>query len=148
MYEHILVGTDLSLKSNCALAHAVKLAHFFKSKITLVNVHEEFLNKKEMIMSRVSVDSLQNMYKDISLRAKNEINHMLTDLDADDIETNILLREGKASEQILKVSNEIFPDLIIIGSNGKDSLSNYFMGSTSTNIVNKSTIPVLVIPVI
>ena len=148
MYNHILVAIDLSPKSNCALSHAIKLAHFFNSKITLINVHEEFLNKKEMIMSRVSVDSLQKTYKDISLKAKSEITHLLNDLHAEDIETNILLREGNASEEILKLSDEISPDLIVIGSNGEDSLSDYFIGTTSNHIVDKSNIPVLVIPVI
>ena len=52
MYKHILVTTDLSPRASNALKHAIKFAHIFNSEITLLNVHEKFMNKEEMIMSR------------------------------------------------------------------------------------------------
>ena len=73
MYSNILVATDMSPRSKKALKKAIEFAHFFKSKIILLNVHEEFLDKDEMIMSRVSVDKLQNLYEAISLKAKNKL---------------------------------------------------------------------------
>ena len=70
MYKHILVATDLSPRASNALKHAIKFAHIFNSEITLLNVHEEFMNKEEMIMSRVSVGKMQKTFKDISIKAK------------------------------------------------------------------------------
>ena len=146
MYNNILVATDLSPRACNALNHAVKLAHLFNSKITLINIHEEFMDKKELVMSRVNVENIQESYKTTSLKAKEEIKHLLDSLDGDDIETEIILREGKASEEILEISTVLKPDLIIMGSNGKDSISDYILGTTTSNVVDKSLFPVLVIP--
>ena len=147
MYEHILVAIDLSPRSCNALKHAIKLAHLFNSKITLLNVHEEFLNKTEMIMSRVSVETLQKTFRDISIKARKEIRHLIEDLDGEDIDIDIKIRDGKAaSDEIIGFSNEINPDLIIMGSNGKDELSDYIIGTTTSYVVDNSKYPVLVIP--
>ena len=146
MYKHILVAIDLSPRSCNALKHAIKLAHLFDSKITLLNVHEEFLSKREMIMSRVSVEGLQKTFKDISVKAKDEIRHLIADFDGEDIEIIIKLKDGRASKEIINFSNEISPALIVMGSNGKDSISDYIMGTTTSYVVDNSKYPVLVIP--
>ena len=146
MYKHILVAIDLSPRACNALKHAIKFAHLFKSKITLLNVHEEFLNKQEMIMSRVSVEKLQDTFKSISIKAKDEIEHLIHDLDGLDININIILKEGIASKEIINLSNSINPDLIIMGSNGRDSIADYILGTTTDFVVDNSQFPVLVIP--
>ena len=128
MYKHILVAIDLSPRACNALKHAIKFAHIFKSKITLLNVHEEFMNKQEMIMSRVSVETLQDTFKSISINAKKEIEHLIDDLEGSDIDIDIILKEGKASKEIINSSESLNPDLIIIGSNGKDSIVDYILG--------------------
>ena len=146
MYKHILVAIDLSPRACNALKHAIKFAHIFKSKITLLNVHEEFMNKQEMIMSRVSVETLQDTFKSISINAKKEIEHLIDDLEGSDIDIDIILKEGKASKEIINSSESLNPDLIIIGSNGKDSIVDYILGTTTDFVVDNSKIPVLVIP--
>ena len=146
MYKHILVAIDLSPRACNALKHAIKFAHIFKSKITLLNVHEEFMNKQEMVMSRVSVERLQDTFKSISINAKNEIAHLIDDLEGSDIEIDIVLKEGKASKEIINVSESLKPDLIIMGSNGKDSIADYILGTTTDVVVDNSKFPVLVIP--
>ena len=146
MYNDILVATDLSPRACNALSHAIKLAHLFNAKITLINVHEEFMNKEELVMSRVSVENIQESYKTTSVHAKEEIKHLMHNLDGDDIDIDIVLREGKASEEIVELSEIIKPDLIIMGSNGRDSLSDYILGTTTTNVVDKTSYPLLVIP--
>jgi len=146
MFKKILVGVDLSPRSCKAIEKAIQFAHLYNSEIVLLNVHEEFLNKDEMVMSRVSVNKLQNTFQDISINAKNEIQYLLDDMNAENIKTNIILREGRAGKTIIQISNEQKPDLIIIGSNGKDSLSDYILGTTTGYVVDNSKFPVLVIP--
>ena len=90
MYKNILVATDLSPKSCIAIKHAIKYAHLFNSHIILVNVHEEFLNKNEMIMSRVSVDSLQSTFKDISLSSKDELFETIKEFKGTDLKIEII----------------------------------------------------------
>ena len=92
MYNDILVATDLSPRACNALSHAIKLAHLFNAKITLINVHEEFMNKEELVMSRVSVENIQESYKTTSVQAKEEIKHLMHNLDCGDIDIDIVLR--------------------------------------------------------
>ena len=99
-----------------------------------------------MIMSRVSVESLQETFKDISIKAKNEIRHLIENLDGKDLDTDIILKEGRAPKVIIDFSNMISPDLIIMGSNGKDSLSDYILRTTTSYVVDNSKYPVLVVP--
>ena len=146
MYKNILVGIDLSPKSCKSLEVAVKFAHLFNSKIILLNVHEEFLNKDEMMMSRVSVSKLQETFKEISLKTKEKISDLVDSMKVDDIQIDIVLREGKAGQKIVELSNDLNTDLIVIGSNGKDSLADYICGTTASHVVDNSKIPVLVIP--
>ena len=72
--------------------------------------------------------------------------HLLDSVNGEDVQKEIILREGKASEEILEFSSILKPDLIIMGSNGKDSISDYILGTTTSKIVDKSLFPVLVIP--
>ena len=49
-------------------------------------------------------------------------------------------------ESIINYANTINPDIIIIETNGKDSLSDYMIGTTASYVVENSTYPVLVMP--
>jgi nucleotide-binding universal stress UspA family protein len=58
MFKHILCPTDLKARSNIATIKAVQIAHQFGSKITLLNIHQEFMDKEERKMLRVSVNEM------------------------------------------------------------------------------------------
>ena len=146
MYNKILIATDLSLRSKNALKKGIKFAHYFNSELILLNVHEEFMNRREMIMSRVSVQTLETLYKEIAVKAHADLKKLIHDFKGDDIKVTILIIDGKASKQIIATSIKHNTDLIIMGINGKDSISDYILGTTTDNVINKSLIPVMTIP--
>ena len=149
MYKSILVGIDLSPKSCKSLEVAVEFAHLFNSKITLLNVHEEFLNKDEMVMSRVSVEEIKKNNEEIALNTKRMFKDMLSKLDINDLsDIEIVQREGKASQEIIEYADKNNIDFIIVGSNGHSALEELFLGSTAKKIINTSKIPVLVVPLL
>ena len=133
-------------RSKMALKKAITIAHQFNSKITLLNIHEEFMSKKQMVMSRVSVSLLGEEFKKIATEAKNEMKTLIKELEADEVECDYVLRDGKPYEIILKFSDETNTDLIVMGTNGRDSLSDLILGSTAQNVIQKSKCPVLIIP--
>jgi hypothetical protein len=47
MFTHILCPPDLKERALLALKKAVQIAHQFNSKITMLNVHDEFINRSE-----------------------------------------------------------------------------------------------------
>ena len=146
MYNNILVATDLSPRACNALNHAVKLAHLFNSKITLINVHEEFMSTDEMGMLRVSIDSMKELFAKIASEAKKEMKATISMLNAEDIDVEYILKEGKPTTAICEEADKNKIDLIIMGVSEKNTLSNFLFSSTASYVIEHVKIPVLVVP--
>ena len=146
MFENILCPIDLKPRSRMALRRAINIAHQFNSKIFILNIHEEFRTKEQMVMSRVSVNTLSEEFKKIAVSAKNDLKNLVHDLEADDIDFEYLLRDGKPSDVIINIMDKNNIDLILMGTNGRNSILDYVIGSTTQNVIEKATCPVLVMP--
>ena len=146
MFKTILCATDLKEDSISAFKKAIQIAHQFNSKIYLINIREEFINKDRMIMSRVSIDTVKSKFRDIAVKAKNEMNTLIKDLEAEEIDIEILLKEGKPCNTIIEQAESLSADLIIMGTNGNDSLKDYVLGSTASNVCKDAKCPVLIVP--
>jgi nucleotide-binding universal stress UspA family protein len=72
MFKHILCPTDLKDRSDMAVKKAVQIAHQFGSKITLLNVREEFMDNEEREMLRVSVNKMKEKFRNIAFYSKKE----------------------------------------------------------------------------
>ena len=110
MFNHILCPTDLKERSDMAVKKAVQIAHQFGSKITLLNINEEFMDKKEREMLRVSVDKMKEKYKRIAIDSKEEMKTVIHKLHADDIEIDYLLHSGKPKNAIVEVAKQLGTD--------------------------------------
>jgi nucleotide-binding universal stress UspA family protein len=153
MFNHILCATDLSPRSDEALRVAVHMAARYNSNLTVLNVHEEFMDKDEMIMLRVSVEQMQEKFREIALAAKEQMQELVTAVGVDDLSVEYKLHEGKPGEVIISSAHEIShlaggtkAILIVMGTNGRDSLVEMLLGSVAEYIVRHSPFPVLVVP--
>lgn len=61
-----------------------------------------------------------------------------------DIETIVV--EGDFSESILNTATKIKADIIVIGSHSKKWLETILLGSTTSQVLNHSNIPLLIVP--
>ena len=148
MIKNILLAMDFS-NSNTAFNYAIDLKEKYKSKLIVLNVNEAFLNKDEMIMSRVGVDEVMKTNEEIALNAKEKFNQILASLNIDNpSDIRMVLREGVASKEIIEYVEGNNIDLIIIGSHSHSKIAELFVGSTTNKVINKSKIPVLVVPLI
>ena len=146
MFKHILCPTDMKGRAKPALKKAVQIAHQFGAKITMLNVHPEFMDRKERTMLRVSVDKMEEKYRQIALESKVEMQTIIKNLHANDIVVEYLLRDGKPEKAIAEVAREIKADLIVISTDGRDSLKDFVTGTITENVINSLVCPVLVIP--
>ena len=146
MFKNILCPIDFKPRSKMALKKAIHIAHQFNSRIVLLNIDERFKTKEQMVMSRISVSHLGDEYKKIAVTAKKEMHTLVKDLESETINSEYLVRDGVAEEVIVKISKEKDIDLIVMGTNGRDSLSDLILGSTTQKVVEKSICPVLVMP--
>lgn len=146
MFKHILCPTDLEERADMAVKKAVQLAHQFGATITLLNVHEEFMDKEEREMLRVSVSKMKDKYKRVAIDSKKEMKAVIHKLHADDVEVDYLLRKGKPHEAIVEVAEKLGVDLIVMCTDGKDSFMDFVIGTITCHVVNSVSCPVLVIP--
>jgi nucleotide-binding universal stress UspA family protein len=145
MFNHILCPTDLKERSDLAIKKAVQIAHQFGSKITLLNIHEEFMDKEEREMLRVSVNKMKEKYRRIAIDSKEEMRAFIHKLHADDIEVDYLLNKGKPEKVIVEVADKLGADLIVICTDGRDNVMDFVTGTITEHVINAATCPVLVI---
>jgi len=127
---------------------AVELARVFGAKLTLLHVQEDFMNKDEMIMLRVSVDHFQEVQKHRALESKKIMVEEVEQAGGADLAVQYLLREGqKPYKVILQVADEIGADLIVMATHGRTGFEELILGSNAENIVRRSKCPVLTIRV-
>ena len=146
MFRHILCPTDLKERAFISLKKAVQIAHQFNARITILNVHSEFMDKHEREMLRVSVDNLKEKYQQVAIESKEEMKAAIHELHAEDIELSYLLRKGKPADTIIDVAAEEEADLIVICTDGRDNLKDFVTGTITEQVINHAPCPVLVIP--
>ena len=146
MFRHILCPTDLKERAYNSVKKAVQIAHQFNSRITMLNVHKEFMDKHEREMLRVSVAKVKEKYRQIAVDSRAEMKTVIHDLHADDIELTYLLRKGTPAETIIEVTTEEDVDLIVMCTDGRDNIRDFVTGTITEHVINNSPCPVLVIP--
>ncbi len=146
MFQQILCPTDLKKRTDIAVKKAVQIAHQFGSKITLLNIHEEFMDKDEREMLRVSVNKMKEKFRHIAFDSKEEMKAVIHRLHADDIEVEYLLHDGKPEKVIVEVAVQLGIDLIVMCTDGRDGLMDFVTGTITEHVINASPCPVLVIP--
>jgi nucleotide-binding universal stress UspA family protein len=57
-----------------------------------------------------------------------------------------MLKEGEFSESILTFAQDIHADLIVMGSHSRKVSSRIVMGSVTRKVLQRSSIPLLIIP--
>jgi nucleotide-binding universal stress UspA family protein len=145
MFNHILCPTDLNERSDIAAKKAVQIAHQFGSKITLLNIHQEFMDKEERKMLRVSVNEMKEKYRRIAIDSKEEMKAVIHKLHADDVEVDYLLRDGKPEKVIVEVAEQLGTDLIVISTDGRDNVMDFVVGTITEHVINAAPCPVLVV---
>lgn len=146
MFTHILCPTDLKERAFIALKKAVQIAHQFNARITMLNVHDEFLNKEEREMLRVSFDSLKAEYDKIAVESREQMRAAIRLLNAEHIQVVYKLSEGKPAKKIVKIAQKLNVDLIVMATDGRDNIKDFVTGTITEHVINHAPCPVLVIP--
>ena len=139
MYNKILVPVDGSQDSYCALKEGELVAQAFDSKLIILTVLTDTNVIEHYPGNFLSTD----FKKAQEQRGQRILNKALETIDyKGDVETCV--RVGRASEEILKCSEEKEVDLIVIGSRGLGGFSRTLLGSVSDKVLNAAKVPVLV----
>ena len=145
MYKTILCATDISPRSIHAIKTAFSMAEKFNAKLHILNSQLNLNSPEERLMSRISVKKRMDENKELAENIKSRISEIVNDLDTT-TEYEFILREGTAEKVIINIATELNADLIVMGTNGADQISDYFLGTTASNVIKFANCPVLVIP--
>lgn len=136
----IVVPVDFSENSRKALYLANNLVEKVGGMLYLVTV---FLP----VGGTYSI--LQGLTMKKSENIKTALQGQLSSLAAEicTLPVKVSVIEGDTVEGILYHTKQMNADLIIMGTKGKSDVSNVFMGSNAVSVIQRSTVPVITVPV-
>lgn len=133
--KNILVPIDMSVLSITALQYAEDIAEHFEAEITVLYVSE--------------IDDPTTKFrktgKDNDKVIKAALSHLLLDHNVVTQSLRIEIRHGSPAAEIVKATNDLHTDLIIMCTHGRSGLSHMLMGSVAEKVVRLAACPVLTI---
>jgi len=142
LFENILVPFDLSSPSNNAFKVALDIAQKYNSKITLLTCiegdawHHKFydaradseLLKKQSKIATKYMEKLEDSANRAGVKIKLQI-----------------LKSTSVVKDITTFAKSRKIDLIVMSSHGRTGLDKIIIGSVANGVIQRSTIPVLLI---
>ena len=140
MFTNILCPVDFSPDSERALAAALALARGSNGHVTLVTIVDPLL---EAGASAAGVDD------ELHAQTQQELRQLL-DRAALGLPpaavAAVSVRVGKPAKEILAQADESNADVIVMGMRGIGGAQKLLLGSTSQQVLERSGVPVLVVP--
>ncbi|MDH2910493.1 MAG: universal stress protein [Candidatus Eremiobacteraeota bacterium] len=141
MFTHILMAYDGSPNADHVLDDAIDIAVERKAKLLLANVIEVqryiALAGYGGVYSLDAIDSMrggaQTILKQAAARAV-----------ARGVETESVVLEGEAVDEILRAAHDQKCDLIALGTQGRSGLSRLMLGSIAEGVLRRSDVPLYI----
>ncbi|MEH6652052.1 MAG: universal stress protein [Motiliproteus sp.] len=155
-FKQILYCTDLSKNASYAFKYAAYLAKHTGAKIHMLHVVEKLssdarITLQTYVMSSKARDDLLNHRidhaKDLLQHRQDHFWNVLAPAEKDvrDQIASIDVVEHYPAETILKRSQELGVDLIIMGAHEK-GIMHTFLGSVAKSVLRRSRIPSMIVP--
>jgi nucleotide-binding universal stress UspA family protein len=139
--KNILYPTDFSENARHALPFALSLAKENKAKLHIMHSIEEPYDFAPMV---------ENIKQNVTRKVEKLFEEMIEDIHGQNQYGNLKVKshlfEGRSVYSVLNATSEYDIDLIVMGTQGRSALERLFFGSTTSEIVQQSEVPVLVVP--
>lgn len=140
--KKILVATDFSAAAHNALKYAVEFAKATRGEIILYHVFSPPVIPVTEVPFTVLPGAAELKEANTRLLEK-ELNVCNGN---QDIPVKCLTESGEAVYKIIEFATREKVDIIIMGMKRVGALREYLIGSIATSVINKSRIPVLIVP--
>jgi nucleotide-binding universal stress UspA family protein len=144
MYKRLLIATDGSELAQKAVEHGLVLARALGAAVIAVHVTQPWtsvaIGEVPVVLppanyDRMAADTAQSVLADVAMAAK-----------ADGVPCETLhVKERMPAEGILQAAAAERADLIVMASLGRTGLARLLLGSQASEVVHKSTVPVLIV---
>ncbi len=146
--KKILVPIDFSDASVNALKVACQLALRFDAGLNLLHVNEMIpyvIPVTEYAVTSTAVD-IEEYDKEVYHRIQKMRDHLLKEARYSKLHIEVAIEAGLMVPVVKKVAEEIFADLIVIGTLGASGWREVLVGSNTERVIRHAPCPVLVIP--
>jgi len=133
----LVLGYDGSPSANAALAKTIELAPALGAAVVVVFGY---------YLSPLGGGDVRDFKERLEGIASHEVARAVADLDAAGIETSSRILAIKPAEAILAVADEVDAAMIVVGTVGENPISGALLGSVVLKLVQRSSIPLLVVP--
>jgi nucleotide-binding universal stress UspA family protein len=140
--RRILVPTDFSDAASEAVQAAMVLARSFDAGIELLHV----MATVSLLPPPMEVVPFSVLMPELSKKVKERLTEEAQRVQAAGIPCDTHSREGSPHLEIIKRSQEMGADLIVMGTHGHGGLAHAVLGSVTERVLHKSRCPVLVVP--
>jgi len=152
--RRILVPVDFSEYSRSATLFAFGIAKSLNAEIKLIHVFKDpfmggtFLGQRTSYenFSQNVINELQQMAQTNMLHFIDELKEKLEEFELDDVRFHYVLKKGKPEYQIVKISEEYKPYMIVLGTKGVGQMPSDLIGSVTLKVIENSKVPILAIP--
>jgi len=138
--KRLLVPLDFSPPSRRAVRFARNWADFFSAEVYLLHVVEP-----TPAATGFGGTPLGAVQPDIPGKAKAALRELAGAEFPDSISVRVIVRKGRAFDQIAAIARDIHADIILIASHGHTGLKHMLLGSTAERVVRHAPCPVLIL---
>ena len=133
----IVLGYDASESANAALAATIRVAPLVGAKVVVVfGFYISPLGGLQEGSIREALEAV----------GRHAVGRAVADLEAAEIEVESRLVSGKPADVLIDVAKEVGAAAIVVGTVGENPISGAFLGSVVLRLVQRSPLPVLVVP--
>lgn len=139
--RRILCPVDFSPPSERALDFAIELGQRLGAEIHLVHVYQ--------LPVYALPDGAMMAGPEFTTRVTTEMQRALTDLAEAKASANpeTHLVEGVPYREIVRMSEELGADLIVLGTHGRTGIRHLLLGSVAERVVRSAKVPVITVPI-
>ena len=136
LYKSILVPLDHTERDRAAISHAAALAKSHGAKLYLLHVEEDVTSQVYgQMASTAEVEAGGKYLDDIMKRLRDQA-----------IEVEAVVRySNKPREEIVSLSKELRPDLLVMGAHGHSGIKDLVFGTTINWVRHRLEVPILVV---
>lgn len=141
--KNILVAIDFNKNETLLIDKAFELAESFDSKLWLMHIAAP---DPDFVGYEVGPQYIRDSRATKLRKEHKQLQKYSTMLKKKGVDSEGLLLQGATIEMIIEESKKLDADLIIAGQHDHGFFYNAFVGSVSAQIIKKSKIPVLIVP--
>jgi len=140
--EKILIALDFHPSATKVIEAGFLMAKKMDAQVILLHVKVKYINYS-LVYKKIGSMKLESL-ADLDFAAHSFLEKSKQHIEDGMIET--IVKEGDFAESILKTSNEMDVDMIVMGSLSTKWLEEIVMGRVTNEVLQQTSIPILIIP--